>query len=83
MSERNQNKELYQFGPFRVNVGERVLTKGQAAVPLTPKAFDTFVVLVRNSGRIVEKEDFSKRCGQTLLSRKVFWPSMLRPFGRH
>ncbi len=60
MSERNQDKALFEFGPFRVNVGERVLTKGQAAVPLTPKAFDTLVVLIRNSGRIVEKEALLK-----------------------
>ena len=56
MSERNQDVALYQFGPVRVNVGERVVTKGQQVIPLTPKAFDTLVVLVRNSGRIVEKE---------------------------
>jgi DNA-binding winged helix-turn-helix (wHTH) protein len=54
------NKELYEFGPFRVDLAERVLTKGQQAIPLTPKAFDTLAVLVRNSGRIVEKEALLK-----------------------
>jgi Tol biopolymer transport system component/DNA-binding winged helix-turn-helix (wHTH) protein len=60
MSGRNQNREHYEFGPFRVDVTERVLTKGQQVIPLTPKAFDTLVVLVRNSGRVVEKDELLK-----------------------
>ena len=52
----NVNEELYEFGPFRVDLSERVLTKGHQVIPLTPKAFETLVVLVRNNGRIVEKE---------------------------
>ena len=56
MSERNQDIELYEFGSFRVDLAERVLTKGQQSIPLTPKAFDTLVVLLRNSGHVVEKD---------------------------
>ena len=60
MSQRNQNVELYEFGPFRVDAVERVLAKGQQVIPLTPKAFDTLVVLVRNSGHVVEKDALLK-----------------------
>ncbi len=54
------SREQYEFGPFRVDVAERVLTKGQQVIPLTPKAFDTLVVLVRNSGHVVEKDALLK-----------------------
>src|SRR5262245_35627097 len=60
VSKRNQNDEQYEFGPFGVDVSERVLTKGQQAIPLTPKAFDTLVVLIRNSGHVVGKDDLLK-----------------------
>ena len=43
-----------------MDVAERVLTKGQQVIPLTPKAFDTLVVLLRNSGHVVEKDELLK-----------------------
>jgi len=60
LSRGNQNKELYEFGTFRVDVAERVLTKGEQIVPLTPKAFDTLLVLVRNTGHVVGKDELLK-----------------------
>ena len=57
----NPNKEVYEFGPLRVDVAERVLTKGRQVIPLTPKAFDTLVALVRNSGHVVEKGTLLKQ----------------------
>ena len=60
MSGRNQDREHYEFGAFRVDVAERVLTKGQQVIPLTPKAFDTLLVLVRKSGHVVEKDELLK-----------------------
>ena len=60
MSQRSQNSERYEFGPFQVDAVERILTKGQQVIPLTPKAFDTLVVLVRNSGHVVEKDELLK-----------------------
>ena len=35
-----QLKGLYEFGPFRLDVYERLLLREGVAVPLTPKAFD-------------------------------------------
>jgi DNA-binding winged helix-turn-helix (wHTH) protein len=53
-------RELYDFGPFRLDIAERVLTKGRQAIPLTPQPFDTLVVIVRNTVRVVEKDQLLK-----------------------
>ena len=47
----------YEFGPFRLDPAERRLLRGNEIVALTPKAFDTLHLLVRNSGRLLEKDD--------------------------
>ena len=60
MSNPPQSHMLFEFGPFRLDVAERVLTKSQEVVPLTPKAFDILVALVRNSGHVVEKDQLVK-----------------------
>jgi DNA-binding winged helix-turn-helix (wHTH) protein/TolB-like protein/Tfp pilus assembly protein PilF len=48
---------FYDFGPFRINVTERLLQRGKELVPLTPKVFDTLFVLVENSGHVLEKTE--------------------------
>src|SRR5207253_4534325 len=45
------------FGPFRVDAVKRRLLRAGETVSLTPKAFDTLLVLIENSGRVVEKDD--------------------------
>ncbi len=45
----------YEFGPFRLNVTEHLLQRGDELVPLTPKVIDTLRVLVENTGHVVEK----------------------------
>ena len=52
-----QAKHIYQFGPFILNPAERLLLIEGRPVALEPKAFDTLVVLVERSGRLVEKEE--------------------------
>ena len=49
--------ELYEFGPFRLEPGERKLSRNNEPVVLTPKAFDTLELLVRNSGHLLEKDE--------------------------
>jgi DNA-binding winged helix-turn-helix (wHTH) protein/tetratricopeptide (TPR) repeat protein len=51
---------FYDFGPFRIDASQHVLLRDGAEVPLTPKAFDTLLLLVRNSGRIVDKDELLK-----------------------
>jgi eukaryotic-like serine/threonine-protein kinase len=49
--------EFYEFGPFRLEPNERKLLRGNEIVVLTPKAFDTLLLLVRNSGHLLEKDE--------------------------
>jgi DNA-binding winged helix-turn-helix (wHTH) protein len=60
MSTTNGQKSLYEFGQFRVDSGERVLLRNGEIVPLPPRVFDTLLLLVRNSGRALEKEALMK-----------------------
>jgi Tol biopolymer transport system component/DNA-binding winged helix-turn-helix (wHTH) protein len=46
----------YTFGPFQLDEAARVLSRDGRPVPLTGKVFDTLVVLVKNRGRVMEKE---------------------------
>src|SRR3979490_2569135 len=52
---------LYHFGEFTVDADQRVLLRGGKPQPLAPKVFDTLLVLIENSGRIVLKEELMKR----------------------
>lgn len=47
----------YEFGPFLLTPAEKRLVRDGKAVPLTPKAYDTLVLLVRNQGRLVGKDE--------------------------
>lgn len=50
--------QLYKFGNFRLDVAKRLLLKGvEEIVPLMPKAFDTLLYLVQNSGKVIEKDE--------------------------
>jgi Tol biopolymer transport system component/DNA-binding winged helix-turn-helix (wHTH) protein len=56
-----QAKHFYEFGPYRLDTVERELVRGGQPVPLTPKAFQTLLVLVEGSGRILEKDELLSR----------------------
>lgn len=51
----------YVFDDFRLDPAERRLLRGGEPVALTPKCFDLLVVLIENSGHLIEKEDLLKR----------------------
>lgn len=51
----------YVFGGFRVDAIERVLFSEKGPISLTPKAFDTLLALVENSGRVITTEDLMTR----------------------
>lgn len=57
---RNQAKRLYEFGQFRLDSAEHLLLRDGAPVPVTPKVFDTLLVLVENGGHLVEKDQLMK-----------------------
>ena len=51
---------LYEFGPFRLDAAERQLWRDGEEIALTPKAFGVLLMLIRNSGHAVSKEDFMR-----------------------
>jgi DNA-binding winged helix-turn-helix (wHTH) protein/Tol biopolymer transport system component len=53
----NTSKDLYEFGPFRLDPSHRLLLRDDHPVPLHPKAFETLLVLVRNSEKVVLKDE--------------------------
>lgn len=48
--------ETFAFGRFRLNAAERCLFEGKTLVRLTPKVFDTLLLLVENCGHVLSKE---------------------------
>ena len=51
----------FRFGDFSLMAAERRLLCRGESVPLTPKAFDTLLLLVENAGHLVEKEAFLRQ----------------------
>jgi TolB-like protein/DNA-binding winged helix-turn-helix (wHTH) protein/Tfp pilus assembly protein PilF len=54
-------KHFYEFGPFRLDPGERLLLRDGKAVSLTPKAFDLLQLLLENSGHLLRKDELMQR----------------------
>lgn len=52
---------VYEFGPFRLAVQERLLYRDGVPVRLTPKGLETLLLLVENHGRLAEKDELMKR----------------------
>lgn len=71
-------KQLYEFGPFRVDPEKEVLLRDDQPVPLTPKTFQLLLVLVRHSKEVVAKDDILKTVWpdtfveEANLSRNIF-----------
>ncbi len=51
------NKDLYEFGGFALNVEERSLSKSGEDVSITPKVFSLLKMLVENHGNVVTKDE--------------------------
>src|SRR6185295_4845815 len=48
---------LYEFGPYRLDLSERVLWRGEDLLVLPPKVFDTLCMLVKREGTVVSKSE--------------------------
>lgn len=78
MADTQRLKELYEFGPFRVDAEKETLLRSGDPVPLTPKTFQILLVLVRHSQEIVTKDDLLKAVWpdtfveEANLSRNIF-----------
>jgi DNA-binding winged helix-turn-helix (wHTH) protein/TolB-like protein len=54
-------RQLYEFGPFRLDPAERRLLRDGSPVALTPKCFDLLVVLVESAGHLLSKSELMER----------------------
>ena len=53
----NGRQHLYLFGPFRLSETDGMLWRNGDALPLTPKALDLLLALVKSGGRVLTKEE--------------------------
>jgi len=54
------DNHLYEFGNFVLDARSRILLKDGMTVRLTPKAFDTLLVLIRSGVQVVDKDQLMK-----------------------
>jgi len=53
----HQPKQIYEFGPYRLDPAERLLLRDGEVVPLQPKVFDLLLALVARHGHLLEKDE--------------------------
>ena len=74
----NSRRELYEFGPFRVDAAREAVMRNGQPVPLTPKAFQILLVLVRRGGEVATKDEIMQAVWpdtfveETNLTRNIF-----------
>jgi DNA-binding winged helix-turn-helix (wHTH) protein len=56
-----ENSHFYAFGPYHMDTVERRLLRGDEPIPLTPKAYDTLLVLVENAGHGLKKDELMRQ----------------------
>lgn len=54
------DQHTYEFGPFRIEASEQRLTREGRPIPLTAKVFDLLLLLIQNSGHLVNKEEIMR-----------------------
>jgi DNA-binding winged helix-turn-helix (wHTH) protein/tetratricopeptide (TPR) repeat protein len=71
-------RECFEFGVFRMDPAKQLLLRDGEPVPLTPKAFQLLLALVRRSDEVISKDDLMKAVWpdtyveETNLSRNIF-----------
>ncbi len=74
----SQPKHIYEFGPFRLDVVERLLWRGTEPVSLTLKAFELLLILIEHHGHVLEKQKLMQAVWpdtfveETNLTRNIF-----------
>lgn len=56
-----QPRRYYTFGPFRLEPARRALWRDEKAVALAPKALEMLLLLVENSGSLLEKRELMEQ----------------------
>jgi DNA-binding winged helix-turn-helix (wHTH) protein/Flp pilus assembly protein TadD len=58
----------YEFGPFSVDAGKRLLRRNGEPVPLAPKVLETLLALIENRERVLSKDELLKHVwGDTIV----------------
>ena len=57
----SSDTRFYEFGPFRLNAAEHIVLRDGQIIPLTPKVFEILLVLVENSGHVVDKDELLQK----------------------
>jgi DNA-binding winged helix-turn-helix (wHTH) protein/Tfp pilus assembly protein PilF len=71
-------KEVYEFGPFRVDPEKQIVQRDGEFIPLQPKTFQILLVLIRHNQEVVSKDDLMKAVWpdtfveEANLSRNIF-----------
>ncbi len=71
--------EFYQFGVFRLDATERLLSREDERIQLTPKQFDLLFYFVENAGRVAKKSELLDAVWadtfveETTLARNISW----------
>lgn len=60
----SENQSIYNFFNFQLDTVNKILRRGETVVPLTPKVFDTLLLLVEKSPNLVEKEEMMQSLWQ-------------------
>ena len=63
--------DIFHFGGFALDTAERRLTQGGRVVRLSPKAHDVLVVLLRQAGHVVTKDELLSRVWHVSALRKA------------
>src|SRR5262249_38372832 len=72
------DKQIYEFGPFRLDPEKQTLLRDDEPIALAPKAFQLLLTLVRHGSETVSKEELMKSVWpdtfveETNLTRNIF-----------
>ncbi len=61
MDVKKQTTTIYKFGDFRLNENERLLLQNEKKISLPPKIFEVLLVLLKNHGRLVGKDELFEK----------------------
>lgn len=53
----SENQIIYEFADFRVDVKNNLLQQNEKAISITPKVFETLILLLENAGNLIKKNE--------------------------
>jgi DNA-binding winged helix-turn-helix (wHTH) protein len=68
----NETKNLYEFGSFRFDAGNKTLWRGDEVIPIPPKALELLKLLIEKKGEVATKQEiFEKVWSDTFVEEGV------------